>query len=223
VGGGVRVMGGSSRVVRLVARRVSQEGPIRIMSTPGFLVFVRAWVRAPLKVGAVLPSGKALSTLITREIGPDTGRVIELGPGTGVFTQALLARGVRSCDLTLVEANPDFARLLQLHFPEVSVVCTDARGLARSGLDREPLAGAVVSGLPLMNMSTRSVMAILAGSFTCLRPGGRFYQFTYGPTCPVRRPILDRLDLDAVRLGRAFRNFPPAAVYRLSRRSPEPV
>jgi phosphatidylethanolamine/phosphatidyl-N-methylethanolamine N-methyltransferase len=188
------------------------------MSTPALLTFVRAWARAPRQVGAVLPSGKALSELITREIGPDTGRVIELGPGTGVFTQALLARGVRRSDLTLVEAHPDFAHLLQLGFPEVSVVCTDARRLARSGLDGEPLAGAVVSGLPLLNMSPRSVMGILAGAFTCLRPDGRFYQFTYGPTCPVRRPILDRLGLEAVRIGRTFRNFPPAAVYRLSRR-----
>jgi phosphatidylethanolamine/phosphatidyl-N-methylethanolamine N-methyltransferase len=203
--------------------RMGQEGSIRNMSAPGFLTFVRAWVRAPLEVGAVLPSGKALSRLITREIGPDTGRVIELGPGTGVFTRALLARGVRGSDLTLVEANPDFARLLRLQFPEVSVVCTDARALARSGLNREPLAGAVVSGLPLLNMSTRCVMSILAGSFACLRHGGRFYQFTYGLTCPVRRPLLDRLGLDAVRLGRTFRNFPPAAVYVLSRRSPEPM
>jgi phospholipid N-methyltransferase len=186
-------------------------------------MFVRAWARAPLQVGAVLPSGKALSELITREIGPDTGRVIELGPGTGVFTQALLARGVRHSDLILVEAHPDFARLLRLRFPEVSVLCTDASRLARNGLDRELLAGAVVSGLPLLNMSPRSVMTILASSFTCLQPNGRFYQFTYGPTCPVRRPILDRLGLDAVRIGRTFRNFPPAAVYRLSRRSPEPV
>jgi phospholipid N-methyltransferase len=181
-------------------------------------MFLRAWARAPLLVGAILPSGKDLSRLITCEIGPDTGRVIELGPGTGVFTQALLARGVRRSDLTLVEAHPDFARALQLRFPEVNVLCTDARRL-RSGLDGERLAGAVVSGLPLLNMSPRSVMAVLAGSFTCLQPDGRFYQFTYGPTCPVRRPILHRLGLEAVRIGRTFRNFPPAAVYRLSRRS----
>jgi phosphatidylethanolamine/phosphatidyl-N-methylethanolamine N-methyltransferase len=193
------------------------------MSASDILTFVRAWARAPLQVGAAFPSGKALSVLITREIGPDTGRVIELGPGTGVFTQALLARGVRPSDLTLVEAHADFARLLQLSFPQVSVLCADARRLAWSGLDGEPPAGAVVSGLPLLNMSPRSVMAILARSFAHLKPGGRFYQFTYGPTCPVRRAILDRLGLDAVRIGRTFRNFPPAAVYRLSRRAPEPV
>jgi phospholipid N-methyltransferase len=182
-------------------------------------MFVRAWARAPLQVGAVLPSSKALSELITREIGPDTGRVIELGPGTGTFTRALLARGVRRSNLTLVEARPDFASLLQLAFPEVNVLCTDARRLPRTGLDGEPLAGAVVSGLPLLSMSPRTVMAILRRSFACLQPDGKFYQFTYGPTCPVHRHVLARLGLESVRIGWTFRNFPPAAVYRICRRS----
>ncbi len=55
--------------------------------------FFRAWMRDPLRVASVTPSGKALADLIVREIGPQTGRVIELGPGTGVFTRALLRRG----------------------------------------------------------------------------------------------------------------------------------
>ena len=190
------------------------------MSGSDIFAFARAWLRAPKQVGAVLPSGGALAELITSEIGPDTGPVVELGPGTGVFTQALLARGVKRSDLTLIEAHPDFARLLQLRFPGVGVLCTDARRLGRAQLAEVRPAGAVVSGLPLLNMSPRTVMGILAGSFARLRPGGSFYQFTYGPTCPVRRPILDRLGLQAARIGRTFRNFPPATVYRLSRRPP---
>jgi phosphatidylethanolamine/phosphatidyl-N-methylethanolamine N-methyltransferase len=191
------------------------------VSASDVLRFLRAWAGAPLEVGALLPSGGALSELITSEIGPHTGPVIELGPGTGVFTRALLARGVVPSDLRLIEALPGFAHTLQLRFPGVSVLCTDARKLLRLQPDASRLAGAVVSGLPLLNMSPRSVMAILAGSFAHLRPGGSFYQFTYGWTCPVRRSILDRLGLEAVRIGRTLRNFPPATVYRLSRRSPE--
>jgi phospholipid N-methyltransferase len=182
--------------------------------------FVRAWARAPKLVGAVLPSGDALARLITSEIGPDTGPVIELGPGTGVFTRALLARGVRPSDLTLVEAHPEFARDLERAFPNLHVLCTDARRLARARIAGGRPAGAVVSGLPLLNMSPRTVMGILVGAFAHLRPGGCFYQFTYGPVCPVRRPILDRLGLRADRIGRTLRNFPPATVYRLSRRQP---
>ena len=80
--------------------------------------------------------------------------------------------------------------------------------------------GAVVIGLPLLSMSPRKVMSILSGAFSHIRPTGSFYQFTYGPRCPVPRPILDRLGLKATRIGGTVRNIPPAAVYRISRRQP---
>jgi phospholipid N-methyltransferase len=182
--------------------------------------FARAWFRAPLQVGAVLPSGGALARLITSEVGPDTGPVIELGPGTGVFTRALLARGVRPPDLTLIEANPDFARDLQLRFPGVRVLCADAGRLAEAGLDASRPAGAVVSGLPLLAMPLETVSGIMTGCFAHLRSGGGFYQFTYGWLCPVPRPIVDSLGLDVVRIGRTLLNVPPADVYRFSRRPP---
>lgn len=182
--------------------------------------FVRAWAGAPKLVGAVLPSGDALARLITSEIGPDTGPVIELGPGTGVFTRALLARGVKPSDLTLVEAFPPFARDLQREFPDVHVLCTDASRLRQARIAEGRQAGAVVSGLPLLNMSPRTVMGIMLGAFAHLKPGGCFYQFTYGPACPVRRAIRDRLGLEARRIGRTLRNLPPATVYRLTRRRP---
>jgi phospholipid N-methyltransferase len=161
-----------------------------------------------------------LARLITSQIGPDTGPVIELGPGTGVFTRALLARGVRPSDLTLIEANPDFARNLQLRFPGVRVLCADASRLAEAELDASRPAGAVVSGLPLLAMPQETVSAIMTGCFEHLWPGSGFYQFTYGWRCPVPRPIMDTLGLDLVRIGRTLLNVPPAEVYRFSRRPP---
>ncbi|TIT80529.1 MAG: phospholipid methyltransferase, partial [Mesorhizobium sp.] len=50
-----------------------------------------------------------------------------------------------------------------------------------------------------------------------LKPGGAFYQFTYGPRCPVARPILEGLGLSATHIGRTMLNVPPAAVYRIVR------
>jgi phosphatidylethanolamine/phosphatidyl-N-methylethanolamine N-methyltransferase len=76
----------------------------------------------------------------------------------------------------------------------------------------------VVSGLPLLSMPPKTVTAILAGSFAHLRDDGCFYQFTYGPRCPVRGKVLEGLRLEATRMGRTLRNIPPAAVYRISRR-----
>ncbi|WP_082070366.1 rRNA adenine N-6-methyltransferase family protein [Bradyrhizobium sp. LTSP885] len=183
-----------------------------------FLSFFTAWMAAPGRVGAIAPSGAALAELITRDITANTGPVLELGPGTGAFTYQLLKRGLRQQDLTLVEYGSDFMRLLQLRFPGARVLWMDAGRLASERLFEGAPVGAVVSGLPLLNMSPRKVISIVGGAFSYLRPGGAFYQFTYGMRCPVRRPILDRLGLRATLVDRAILNMPPAAVYRLTRR-----
>jgi phosphatidylethanolamine/phosphatidyl-N-methylethanolamine N-methyltransferase len=185
-----------------------------------FFQFFRSWVADPLRVAAVAPSGDKLARLMTRDILPADGPVLELGVGTGVFTRALLARGVRENDLTLVEYGSDFMRILQHRFPRARVLWMDASQLAAHDLFPGAIVGAVVSGLPLLSMPPRKVMAILSGAFRYIRPAGGFYQFTYGPRCPVPRPILDRLGLKAMRVGATVRNLPPAAVYRITRRPP---
>ncbi|TWC05475.1 phospholipid N-methyltransferase [Bradyrhizobium macuxiense] len=182
------------------------------------LSFFTAWMAAPGRVGAIAPSGAALAELITRDISANTGPVLELGPGTGAFTYQLLKRGVRQQDLTLIEYGSDFMRLLQLRFPGARVLWMDAARLASERLYDGAPVGAVVSGLPLLNMSPRKVISIVGGAFSYMRPGGAFYQFTYGMRCPIRRPILDRLGLRATLVDRAILNVPPAAVYRLTRR-----
>ncbi|MEW6643343.1 MAG: methyltransferase domain-containing protein [Pseudomonadota bacterium] len=191
-----------------------------MMTTQDVFSFFRAWMLQPGRVGAIAPSGAALARLITSEIDPATGPVIELGPGTGVFTEALLARGVQQQNLALIEYGSDFVRLLQLRFPEARVLWMDAGQISQHNLFDNQSVGAVVSGLPLLNMTPRKVMAILGGAFNYLRPGGGFYQFTYGPRCPVPRPLLDRLGLKASCIGSALLNVPPASVYRISRRKP---
>ena len=75
-------------------------------------------------------------------------------------------------------------------------------------------AGAVVSGLPLLAMRPKKVLAVFEGAFRHLREDGAFYQFTYGPRCPISPLILNRLGLRATRIGRVFANMPPAGIYR---------
>jgi phosphatidylethanolamine/phosphatidyl-N-methylethanolamine N-methyltransferase len=179
--------------------------------------FFLAWLTNPLQVAAIMPSGRALARLITAEISPHTGRVLELGAGTGAFTRALLSRGIREQDLTLVENGSGFAQMLDVHFPRARVLQMDAAQLGSDEFLGADPVGAVVSGLPVLSMPRHKVEAILSGAFSHLRPGGNFYQFTYGPACPVRRPVLENLGLRAERLGRAVLNMPPAAVYRISR------
>ncbi len=188
-----------------------------------FMSFFLSWLSDPRRVGAIAPSGDALAELITREITPSSGPVIELGPGTGVFTYKLLQKGLRQQDLTLVEYGSDFVRLLQLRFPGARVLWMDAGRLGTARIAEDGSIGCVVSGLPLLSMSTRKVVSIVGGAFRYLRPNGVFYQFTYGPQCPIPRPVLDRLGLKATLVERTMRNVPPAAVYRITRRPPRKV
>ena len=187
------------------------------------LLFFQAWLSAPLQVASVTPSGRALSSLMTAEISADTGTVIELGPGTGAFTEALFNRGVSESDLVLIGYGADFVAQLSLRFPAARTVQMDAAQLRNLALQASAPVGAVVSGLPLLSMSARKVLAILEGAFSQLRYDGAFYQFTYGPRCPIPRPLLDRLGLKATYVGRTLANIPPAAVYRVSRRRPRPA
>lgn len=96
----------------------------------------------------------------------------------------------------------------------------DAAKLRKLPLQASAPVGAVVSGLPFLSMPMRKVHAILEGAFSHLRCGGALYQFTYGPKCPIARPLLDRLGLKARYVGCTLANIPPAAVYRISRRRP---
>lgn len=185
-----------------------------------FASFFLSWLSSPRRVGAIAPSSEMLAELITKEITPSSGPVIELGPGTGVFTYKLIEKGIPQQDLTLVEYGSDFARLLQIRFPGARVLWMDASRLGTARITEEGSVGCVVSGLPLLTMSPRKTVAILSGAFRYLRPNGVFYQFTYGPRFPVSRPILDRLGLKATLLDRTIRNLPPASVYRLTRRAP---
>ncbi len=181
--------------------------------------FLRAWLANPLRVSAVAPSSPALAALITSEIAADVGPVLELGPGTGVFTRALLDRGVPEQNLTLVECDPQFAALLEARFPAAKVLRNDAARLPTAAA----AYGAAVSGLPLLSMPNGTIMRIVRSAFRQMHAEAAFYQFTYGPACPVPRPILERLGLRAVRIGGTLRNLPPASVYRITRQPDQAV
>jgi len=201
------------RFARAAARRATRQPWLAER-----LQFFRAWRAAPRKVGAILPSSQALAGAITREIGPHTAPVLELGAGTGSFTRALRARGIAECDLALIEMEMSFVRQLRRDYPEAQVCQLDASRLAGRHLFDERLAGAAVCGLPLLNMPLRRQVGILDGAFRHLRPGGAFYLFTYGPRCPVPRQVLDCLGLRARKLETVFWNIPPAHIWKLTRR-----
>jgi phospholipid N-methyltransferase len=168
----------------------------------------------------VAPSGRALANLITSDLPSSDKPIIELGPGTGAFTEALIGRGVPEHRLALIEADVAFAQRLRVRFPRARVLTMDAVHLREvAGLFDEP-AAAIVSGLPLLSMPVETVGLILQGAFGHLRPGGALYQFTYVPRCPVNWRLMYQMNLEATRIGSAWANVPPAFVYRFQRASP---
>ncbi len=174
-----------------------------------FALFMRQLARNPTTISAVAPSSRGLARAITDGIGPQTGRVVEFGPGTGVFTRALLDRGVLPDNLTLFELNPDFATALRAKFHGVHIVTGGAQSVADHCAD----VGAIVSGLPLLSFPAALTRAILLSSIHAMRPDGVMHQFTYGARAPVPDDIRASLNLAVTPGPRVWRNLPPARVY----------
>lgn len=153
--------------------------------------FLRSWFEKPLTTGAVMPSSKVLARTMAAYVDPkSTGPVVELGPGTGAVTQALVERGVDPARLVLVEFNPTFCRMLRARYPAATVVQGDAyrlKHLLETTL-REP-AGAIVSGLPLVTKPMRTRMRLISEAMTLLRPGAPFVQFTYAMVPPIPKGL----------------------------------
>ena len=189
----------------------------------GNWTFFRQWLKNPMAIAALSPSSRILAREMINQLPELPGCVIELGGGTGVFTRALLERGVVPDDLLVVELNTELHRHLRKQFPQVKVICGNACEL-QTIIDREAFGqdhgvDAILSGLGLLSMSRSTQRSILTAAFSVLGINGRFIQFTYGPSSPVSRELLNELGLNSVRAGVAWRNVPPAAVYVFTRKS----
>jgi len=174
--------------------------------------FIRSWMEKPLATGAVMPSGRPLARAMAKCVDATTeGPVIELGPGTGAVTAALVEQGVEPSRLVLVEFNPTFCRLLRTRYPDAIVVQGDAYGIKRllASLLRQP-AAAVVSGLPLFTKPLKFRLRLLADAFTLLTPGAPFVQFTYAVVPPIPRAYSGA---HAQASERIWFNIPPARVW----------
>ena len=175
------------------------------------LRFLRALIARPKNVGAVVPSGPALSRAIAAALGPEcNGPVLELGPGTGSLTQAILERGIAPERLTLVEFDGEMAAHLAHRFPRVQVLQGDAFNLDHTlgARFKEPFAG-IVSGLPLLNFPIPSRRAYMEGLASRLVPGGHIVQFSYGMQAPVVPPT----GFAVHRAALVWANIPPARVW----------
>ena len=180
------------------------------------LLFLSEWLKAPLTIGAVAPSSKAMARLMASVIRPHAGLpVLELGPGTGVMTEAILERGVAPGDVLSVEGSLTFVLGLKALFPGVRFVQGDAfdikRHAANAGLERFDCA---ISSLPLLTTAVERRTRLVEAILDLLPPGRPLVQFSYR-RIPPAPAVEGRV---AVRhIGSVWRNLPPATIWTYQR------
>ena len=174
--------------------------------------FLRSWIEKPLHMGAVMPSSKLLARTMAQYVDVNSkGPVIELGPGTGAITNALIEHGVDQKRLVLVEYNPGFCALLRDRYPQAKVVQGDAYALRASlAAVLDAPASAVVSGLPLVTKPMLTRLKLIRDAFVALAPGAPFVQFTYSVAPPIPKS-LPGVSTEASE--RIWMNLPPARVW----------
>jgi phosphatidylethanolamine/phosphatidyl-N-methylethanolamine N-methyltransferase len=174
--------------------------------------FIRSWIEKPLSIGAVTPSGKVLARTMAGFVDPSVpGPVIELGPGTGPVTEALVEQGVDPSRLVLVEYNPEFCRLLRARYPDATVIRGDAYALHRTfgSMLKEP-AAAIVSGLPLVTKPLKTRVRLIREAFRLMQPNAPFVQFTYAVVPPIPKKLTG---VSSEASERIWMNVPPARVW----------
>jgi phosphatidylethanolamine/phosphatidyl-N-methylethanolamine N-methyltransferase len=188
------------------------------------MLFLGALVRNPRSVGAIVPSSAYLARDMVRDIAP-ASRVVELGPGTGVITRAVVRRTGLGGRVLAVDTNRKFVERIQRTWPEVDCVCASAETLPElvaargwDGVDH------IVSGLPFASLPGAVTLLILDAVRDVLRVGGTFTTFQYVPLYRLPPAVAFRRELSA-RLGSeprsrlVVRNVPPARIltwHRLS-------
>jgi phosphatidylethanolamine/phosphatidyl-N-methylethanolamine N-methyltransferase len=146
-------------------------------------LFLREWLADPQRTGSVTPSSPKLAAAMARWLPSDPeSYVLELGPGTGAVTQALLERGLREDRLVAIENNPKLARLLRRRFPRAHIITGDAWHLdVLLRQHDEPIesVGAVISSLPLLNFPAAEADALAEKIRAILDCGGKWVQYSY--------------------------------------------
>ena len=169
-------------------------------------------------MGAIAPSAPALARAMARVARADRDAkrpMVELGPGTGSVTRALLAAGIPEERLVLVERDRYFHAWLEGQFPRATVLHSDARQLDEilSG-DRTGSVSTVVSSLPLNSLPKRERNEIVRATLRVLSDDGCLVQYSYGVPSPLP---CEAFGLTGERVAFAAANLPPATVWRFTR------
>jgi len=177
--------------------------------------FFKAWVKNPRHIGAIVPSSSILAQMVASQINlTHPGYLIELGPGTGALTKAILETGLPPERLVLIEQNPKFVQMLKKKFPLSLILQADAQELKQVLSQKNIIQiNSIISGIPLRSLPAKVLINIIRGSLELLPIGSAFIQFTYGAKSPIPAPLIDLSKFEITKSERIWRNLPPARVW----------
>jgi phosphatidylethanolamine/phosphatidyl-N-methylethanolamine N-methyltransferase len=176
------------------------------------LKFFKGWIDKPKAVGSIVPTSSITARKMASVVNPNSGLpVLEVGPGTGVITRAILAQGVKPENLYAVEYSTDFVRHLRQLYPGVNVIEGDAFNLDATLGDKSGLTfDSVVSGVPLLNFPVAQRIAYVENLLDRIPTGRPVVQLTYGPLSPIPP---GRGDYTVEHFHFVIRNIPPTQLW----------
>ncbi|MEX2515081.1 MAG: rRNA adenine N-6-methyltransferase family protein [Candidatus Paceibacterota bacterium] len=181
--------------------------------------FLKEIATHPKKIGAIAPSSKKLAKLMvdSAEITADDV-VVEIGPGTGAFTDNIRARISKSSQYVGIEINEKFVQHLRQQYPQITVHHGDAENIVEYlSMDGHDTCQRVISGLPWTSFSDEKQQNLLRQIYTALDKDGLFLTFSYVPFHQLPRGRLFRSNLarifTQVTKTSVVRNLPPAFIY----------
>lgn len=178
--------------------------------------FFKGWIDGPKSVGAILPTSAVTARRMASVINPASGLpVLELGPGTGIITKAIIERGVAAENIVSIEYSTDFYQHLKRTIPRVNFINGDAFDLDTTIGDwKDRKFDAVISAIPMLSFPMEKRIALLEDLLDRMPPGRPVVQITYSPVSPIdARP--DRFHIR--HLDFVVRNIPPAQLWVYSR------
>ncbi|WP_028745339.1 phospholipid N-methyltransferase PmtA [Rhizobium mesoamericanum] len=174
--------------------------------------FFKGMMQGPKTVGSIVPTSSITARKMASVVNLHSGLpVLELGPGTGAITKAILGRGVKPENLVAVEYSTDFYEHLVRLYPGVNFINGDAFNLDKTlGAMKDQKFDSVVSAVPLLNFPMQARIALLESLLDRLPAGRPVVQISYGPVSPIiARP--DRYHIQ--HFDFIVRNIPPAQLW----------
>ena len=174
--------------------------------------FFKGMMQGPKTVGSIVPTSSVTARRMASVINTQSGLpVLELGPGTGAITKAILARGVKPEKLVAIEYSTDFYQHLVKLYPGVHFINGDAFNLDRTlGSFKDQTFNSIVSGIPLLNFPMQARIALLESLLDRIPAGRPVVQISYGPVSPIiarpERYHIKHFDF-------IVRNIPPAQLW----------